>query len=436
MSNRKRVWFEDTGRKLDPGLVEQLRVNRKDDPDETSHREIPIIVYFKKNCEKEKKDDLIQICNTDSHNKLDRELRSVNGAHGHLTPGMIKHIKDHEAVERIFYDRIVTAFLDVASKQIGATTVHEKQGLTGKDVTMAIIDTGVYPHEDFTKPTNRIVAFKDFVNDREDPYDDNGHGTHCAGDAAGNGHMSDQKYVGPAPDALIIGLKVLDENGSGRLSTIMEGIEWCIDHKQEYNIKIISLSLGAPAYESFRDDPLSLTAQDAWHNGIVVCAAAGNSGPAASTISTPAIDPFIITVGSTDDQDTLERADDVIADYSSRGPTIDTFVKPDIYSPGTNIIAALAPGSALETQLPEQITDVNYIQLSGTSMATPICAGVIALMLEANPNLSPNDIKSILKATSHPTLDDLWGYIHVESAVDMAKKYLNPVSPEVSLEGG
>ncbi|GAB3057902.1 S8 family peptidase [Virgibacillus ainsalahensis] len=435
MSNRKNVWFEDSGRKLDPGLIDQLRANRKDDPDETSNNEIPIIVYYKNNCDKVKKDDLLKSCNINSHNKLDRELRSVNGIRGHLTPGILKQIKDHDAIDRIFYDRMVTAFLDVASTLTGAKNVHEQHGFTGKDVTIAVIDTGIHPHEDLTNSTNRIIAFQDFVNDEKDPYDDNGHGTHCAGDVAGNGHLSNGEYIGTAPQANVIGVKALDEDGSGRLSTIIVGIEWCMENKETHNISIISLSLGAPAYESFRDDPLSLAAQEAWHNGIVVCAAAGNSGPTASTISTPAINPFIITVGSTNDQDTEERADDVIADYSSRGPTIDSLIKPDIYSPGTNIIAALAPGSALEKQLPEQIIDENYIQLSGTSMATPICAGIIALMLEANPNLSPNDIKSILKASSHPTLDDHWGYIDAESAIEMAEHYLNQMPSNTSLEG-
>ncbi|RDW20894.1 S8 family serine peptidase [Oceanobacillus chungangensis] len=424
MSNRKKIWFEDVERKLDPGLVEQLRNSRKVNKNVTSNNEIPIIVYLKKNCNQDKKNDLLKVCNVDSQNKLGKELHSINGVKGHLTPDKIKKIKDHEAVDRIFYDRIVTSYLDIACEQIGAVKVRERLDLTGNGVTIAVIDTGIHPHEDLTSPNNRIIAFHDLINGKSEPYDDNGHGTHCAGDAAGNGSLSNGKYIGPAPEASIIGIKVLDEQGSGRLSTIIEGLEWCMDHKEEYNIRIISLSLGAPAYESFRVDPLSIAAQAAWHQGIVVCAAAGNSGPAASTISTPAIDPFIITVGSTDDQNTLERTDDIIADYSSRGPTIDTLIKPDIYAPGTNIISLLATGSAIESQLPEMIIDENYIQLSGTSMATPICAGIIALMLEANPNLSPNDIKSILKATSHPTLDDVWGYIEAENAVEMAKYYL------------
>ncbi|WP_156856390.1 S8 family serine peptidase [Oceanobacillus sp. AG] len=435
MSNQKKVWYENAESKLDPGLVEHLRDIQKVNLKLTNSNEIPIILYLKKNCQQDKKDDLLKICNKDSPNKLSKGLPSINGLKGHLTPDKIKQIKDHEAVERIFYDRIVTSFLDIASEQIGAIQVREQLGLTGKGIAIAVIDTGVHPHDDLVQPSNRIIAFHDFINGKEDPYDDNGHGTHCAGNAAGNGSLSNGKYTGPASEASIIGLKVLDKQGEGRLSTIIESLEWCMEHKEEHRIRIISLSLGAPAYESFRDDPLCLAAQVAWHQGIVVCAAAGNNGPDQTTISTPAIDPFIITVGSTDDQNTLDRADDRIADYSSRGPTIDSFVKPDIYAPGTNIVSLLAPGSSIETELPEMIRDEKYIELSGTSMATPICAGVIALMLEANPDLSPNDVKSILKATAHPILDDIWGYIDAERAVEMAKNHRLHSSTEVVQEG-
>lgn len=250
MSNRKRVWFEDAGRLLDPGLVEQLSLKRKEDPYETSNDTFPVIVYLPNNITKDKKDDLLKICHGDAHNVLENELGIVNAVYGNLTPEMIRHIKDHEAVDRIFYDRKVSAFLDVASTEIGAVNVQKQQGLTGKGVTIAVIDTGVYPHADLTKPENRIIAFKDFVNDQEKPYDDNGHGTHCSGDAAGNAYQSDGQYIGPAPEASVVGVKVLDQQGSGRLSTIIQGIEWCMNNKEEFNIRIISLSLGAPAFES------------------------------------------------------------------------------------------------------------------------------------------------------------------------------------------
>ncbi|MCJ0929988.1 S8 family peptidase [Virgibacillus halodenitrificans] len=427
MTERKQVWFEEANSRLDPGLVGQLMKKRKEDPNETSEDTLPVIVKVYQNCTKDMKEDLLKTCEADSCNTLNDDMEILHSLYGDLTPKKIRELKDHEAVERIFYDRDVTAFLDVATKEINAVEVQQDLGFTGKDVTIAVIDSGVFPHPDLTKPENRIVAFKDFVNKQEEPYDDNGHGTHCCGDAAGNGHQSNGKYTGPAPAASIVGVKVLNEKGGGKLSTIIRGIEWCMKHREKYGIRIISLSLGAEAYESYRDDPLTQATQKAWHSGIVVCAAAGNDGPSRSTISTPAIDPFIITVGSADDQNTVTRSDAVISKFSSRGPTIDELVKPDIYAPGSNIISLLSPGSALEKQIPERVIDENYVSLSGTSMATPICAGVIALMLEANPQLSPNDIKSILQATSQPTLADKWGYIHAKTAVEMAKDYVQQV---------
>lgn len=423
MGDRRRVWFEEAGRKLDPGLVEQLHERRKNDPYETSDESIPVIIYFANDVAEKKVDEVVHVCQKEKNNKIGNDLGVKNAACGHLTPKMIKQVKDHDAIDRIFYDRQVKAFLDIAARQIGARDVQEQLGLTGKDIGIAVVDTGIFPHEDLIKQSNRIVAFKDFIHDESEPYDDNGHGTHCAGDAAGDGFLSEGKYAGPASEASLIGVKVLDQDGSGRLSTMIKGITWCINHKDEYNIRIISLSLGASAYESYREDPLSQAVQKAWHHGMVVCAAAGNDGPNTQTINTPAINPFIITVGAASDQNTEKRSDDEIAEYSSRGPTIDSFIKPDIYAPGTDIISLLAEESTLEKQLPEQVIDGNYLQLSGTSMATPICAGVIAQMLEANPSLSPNDVKSILKTTAPPLLDDHWGYIDAKSAVDMAREY-------------
>lgn len=420
MSQRRRVWFEDAGQSLDPGLVEILWNRRKEDPEGKNSSPIPVVISLKKDFQQEQKENLMRICQ-EVPNSLEAEFRMIHAVNGRLHPETIRQLLNHEAVSRIYYDREVTSLLDVSARGIGAVKVQEQEGFTGNGVTIAIIDTGIHPHPDLTQPTNRIVAFQDFVNGRTVPYDDNGHGTHCAGDAAGNGSASNGQYRGPAPEASLVGVKVLDQQGSGRLSTIIQGIEWCVDHRDEYNIRIISLSLGAPAFEPYREDPLAQAAQEAWFNGIVVCAAAGNSGPYPMTISTPGINPYIITVGATDDVDTIPRSDDEIARYSSRGPTIDALIKPDIYSPGTDIISLLAPGSALEKQLPEQHVGEFYLQLSGTSMATPICAGVAALMLEANPYLSPNDVKSLLQVTAQHELNDQWGYIEAQSAVNKAK---------------
>ncbi|TVT28956.1 S8 family peptidase [Salinicoccus cyprini] len=423
MNRRQRIWFEESGSRLDPGLIEQLRISRRSTVQTASSNEIPVIIKYRSRCGEDEKDDLLKQCNIDSHNHLEQEIRIINSTKGRLTPEKIKEIKDHQAIERIYYDRPVSAYLDITDSQIGSGKVREEHNLSGKGVTIAVLDTGVHPHADLTTPDNRIIAFHDVINGQTEPYDDNGHGTHCAGDAAGNGALSDGQFKGPAPESAIVGVKVLDGTGNGNLSHIIAGIEWCMNNKDAYDIRILSLSLGSKALESYRNDPLSLAAQEAWHAGMIVCAAAGNDGPAPSTIGTPAINPFIITVGAADDRDTVERADDTIADFSSRGPTIDQLIKPDIYAPGKNIISLLAPGSAAETQFADQVIEENYIQMSGTSMATPVCAGVIALMLEANPSLSPNDVKSILQMTGEPVFGNQWGYINAESAVEMALRY-------------
>ncbi|MFC4077677.1 S8 family peptidase [Salinithrix halophila] len=422
MGKKERVWFEQAEGFLDPGLVQELRMLRKKTSDE-ENAALPVIVRFNHQAEKERREEAIRFCQDGSCDRVEGELAFLGGIYGSLSPATIKNLVKHEGVAKIYYDREVKALLDMASKSIGALDVQVKDGLTGKGVTIAVVDTGIHPHDDLMKPTMRIKAFVDLVAKEKDSYDDQGHGSHCAGNAAGNGGLSEGLYTSPAPEADLVGVKVLDAEGSGRLSTVIQGVEWCVRHRKELGIRVLSLSLGAPAFESYRDDPLCQAVEKAWHSGIVVCAAAGNEGPYPMTIGTPGIDPLIITVGSADDKNTEDRQDDQKAPYSSRGPTFDFLVKPDIYAPGTNIVSLSVPGSPLEKQLPENRVGDHYISLSGTSMATPICAGVAALMLEANPALSPNDVKAILMDTSQVLRGDQAGYIDVRAAVALAKEY-------------
>lgn len=264
---------------------------------------------------------------------------------------------------------------------------------TGDGVNVAVLDTGVHQHPDLD---GRIVEFVDLVNQNNDAYDDNGHGTHCAGDVAGNGAMSEGQYQGPATKANIIGIKVLDKMGSGSLSTVMEGVQWCIDHKDRLNIGVISMSLGTPASRSYPtedDDPMVQIVEAAWDAGIVVCVAAGNEGPDQQSIASPGISNKVITVGAMDDRGTIERQDDRIAEFSSRGPTIYNEVKPDVVAPGVDIISLRSPNSYIDRLQKSARVGEYYFTMSGTSMATPICAGVVALILEQNPSLSPDEVK-------------------------------------------
>ena len=314
--------------------------------------------------------------------------------------------------------------LDVAVPTMGVDKVWA-QGFKGKGVTIAVIDTGIHPHADLK---SRIIGFKDFVNGEAQPYDDQGHGTHVAGDAAGDGTASNGKYVGTAPEANLVGIKALDKNGAGRFSDIIKGIQWAVQNQEKYGIRVINMSLGGPIIQSYKDDPVAQAAAAAMDHGIISVVAAGNSGPKAGTIGSPGSHPRVLTIGALNDMGTVSRADDTIAKFSSRGPTsIDGLTKPDILSPGVMITAANSPGSSLD-QMP-QIPHVgqDYITISGTSMATPVAAGMVADIISANPKLTPDQIKELFTTSAQklndPKLDanqQGFGVINPEEALKKA----------------
>ena len=288
--------------------------------------------------------------------------------------------------------------VDNAIATLGVDKVWE-QGYKGKGVGIAVIDTGIYPHPDYK---DRIVGWKSWTDGKAEPNDPQGHGTHVAGDALGDGTLSDGKFQGPAPEAHLIGIAVLDKHGSGRLSDIIKGVQWAVSKRDELDIDIINMSLGGPVFDSYKNDPVALSVGKAVEAGIVAAVAGGNSGPKPSTIGTPGNHPDAFTVGALNDKGTLTRADDDVAQFSSRGPTsVDGLVKPDILSPGVNITAANAPGSALDRAAVPHVGQ-GYITISGTSMATPIMAGIIATILSANPNLTPAQVKEIFMSTADP----------------------------------
>lgn len=280
-------------------------------------------------------------------------------------------------------------------------------GITGKGIGVAVIDTGVYPHPDLG---DRLVAFKDYCNQRdgvENAYDDNGHGSHCAGLVAGDGSKADGKYKGPAYEANIIGVKVLDGQGGGSLANVIKGVQWAIENKDRYNIKVISMSLGAGSNLKEKDDVVVLAVKAALDAGIVPVIAAGNSGPGRETVGTPGISTDALTVGAYDDKNTATHDDDTMAFFSSRGPTTrDKNVKPDIAAPGVNMVSFRSPGSEIDYANVGKLGDY-YVLLSGTSMATPVTAGVAALVCQANPNLSARDVIKLLKDTAEPRPDTM-----------------------------
>ncbi|MNM23432.1 Serine protease AprX [compost metagenome] len=328
---------------------------------------------------------------------IHHRLNLLQSVSCHIPAGCLKKLCACGAVSRIYLDRIKRASLNVATPSIGAAAVRRSAGLDGRGIRIAVLDTGVYPHPDLIRPVNRIAAFKDFVNHRSRPYDDNGHGTHIAGDAAGNGWSSRGKYRGPAPRAGIVAVKVLDEDGFGYDSTIIKGIEWCIARRKRLKLRILSLSLGGPALTPCHDDPLCQAVERAVRAGLVVVIAAGNAGPGRGTIESPGTSPSAITVGAVDDRRTVWQGDDRVTLFSSRGPAAGRICKPDLAAPGESVISLRAPGSALDRELPYLRVGTRYFTLSGTSISTPIISGAAALMLQRNPSLTPGKVKMLLK---------------------------------------
>jgi len=280
-----------------------------------------------------------------------------------------------ESIVQVWEDLPVHTLLDVSAKKIHAPQLWQA-GITGMHVKVAVVDTGIdAEHPDFA---GRIVATMDFSG-KGTTQDGNGHGTHVAGIVAGSGAASSGTYRGIAPDASLYIAKALTDDGSGHMSDVIAGLEWAVQQK----VQVINLSLGSDE-SCDGSDALSTVCDEIVERGIVVCVAAGNAGPAMGTVGSPGCAHKVITVGASTDNDQ-------VASYSSRGPTQDGRVKPDLCFPGSGIIAARAAGTAMGTPQGKY-----YTAASGTSMATPHCSGAAALLLQAFPQASPEEIKERL----------------------------------------
>ena len=275
---------------------------------------------------------------------------------------------------RIWPDVQMHSCLDQSVPIIGAPRVWSA-GYTGSGITVAVIDTGVdVKHPDLK---DRIMSTYDATGDGFS--DVNGHGTHVCGIVAGGGST----YRGVAPGARLVVVKVLTRTGFGNMSWVIDGLEWAVAE----GVQVVNMSLGSSGSSDGRD-PLSETCDVVVAGGRVICAAAGNDGPRSGSIGSPGAARRVITVGASTDSDK-------IADFSSRGPTVDGRTKPDVLFPGYGIISARAAGSSMG-----QVVDERYTQASGTSMASPHAAGAAATMLQANPRLIPGDIKALLMGTA------------------------------------
>jgi serine protease AprX len=380
-------------------------------------------------------------------------LSLINGYVLDLPNGLVTKLAAAPETFRIHDDRPIRQHNYRTSVTVGATLVRSTPGYgyKGDGVGIAVVDSGIATwHDDLTNSSarvypygnQRVAKFVDFVNGRTQPYDDNGHGTHVAGIIAGNGYDSKGEKMGIAPNASLVSLKVLDATGQGTISNIIAALSWVAANYQTYNIRVVNLSVGAPIRESFWTDPLTLACKRLTELGITVVTAAGNQGknalgqPQYGGITAPGNAPWVLTVGASSTQGTLTRADDILASFSSLGPTpTDYIAKPDLLAPGTGTISLATPGSTLYLTKPLNLITGSlllsakpYLSLSGTSMAAPVVSGTVALMLQANPTLTPNLIKAILQYTAqvypgYNALQQGAGFLNTWGAVRLAKFY-------------
>jgi serine protease AprX len=318
-------------------------------------------------------------------------------------------------------DAPVAPFMDVSAKSTASDQTRSGYGglllglgaipgVTGAGVTVAVVDSGISAHPALA---GKVLASVSKVSGDPSTNDAHGHGTHIAGIIAGNSTAS--KYVtslykgGIAPDVKLVNVRVLGENGTGWTSDVIAGIEWVIQNRAKYNIRVMNLSLGHPVTEPSATDPLCRAVMNATLNGIIVIVSAGNSGkaedgtPILGGITSPGNSPFAITVGAMNTKGTVSRADDVMTTYSSRGPTkFEHAVKPDVVAPGNKVVSLETPGSYLERNYSQFHLAGNnsnaYMHLSGTSMSAAIVTGGVALLLQGSPKMSTTQLKIALQS--------------------------------------
>jgi serine protease AprX len=376
------------------------------------------------------------------------KLGIINGQVLDLPNGLIAKMSAHKDVFRLHFDRPTAGDNYRTALTTGTRAVQQTLGLTGAGVGVAILDSGITSwHDDLTDRSGsgsypfgnqRVAAFVDFVNGQLSPYDDLGHGSHVAGIIAGNGADSNGQKAGSAPDASLVSLKVLDAQGGGSISNIIAALDWVLANHTQYNIRVVNMSVGAQIHESYWTDPLTLAAKRVVDAGVVVVAAAGNWGkhldgtPIWGGIAAPGNAPWVITVGASSTNGTPTRSDDTHASFSSRGPTyLDWAAKPDLLAPGAGTVSLAVPGSTFYTTRASSLVAgadgaMDYLALSGTSMATPVVAGVVAQMLQANPTLTPNAVKALLQYTAqeypgYKPLEQGAGFLNAVGAVRLAR---------------
>jgi serine protease AprX len=430
--------WADTGASapIDPSILTEL--------DATGGSSVPVIVYATPG-------HLADLAAEVDVGAIDDTLTLVGALSTDVTSATLDDLAALPYVDYVAADMPVfaTGYADTldatnAAIGLGGVAAPNADGPTGKGVTVAVLDSGSAEVPDLCGPNgrSRVIGWVNFVRGGRRMYDDGGHGTFVDGLIAGNGAMSlpidqggkaVQQFRGVAPGASIVSLKVLDSHGQGRASSLIAAVAWAIAHRHQYNIRVMNISVEGAATVPASYDPLDRAVEAAWKAGIVVVCAAGNEGDfGPGGILSPGNDPYVITVGAVDTQQTGGRGDDVICHYSSIGPTLfDEYAKPDVVAPGNHLVSLRAPGSWIDTTYPQNRVAVStyipgtpawwpasYFVMSGTSAAAPVVSGVAALMLQQDPTLTPGDVKARMMDSADP-LPGVSGYAQGAGMVDV-----------------
>lgn len=350
---------------------------------------------------------------------VSHELPIINAVAAPLTPAQVARLRANHQLT-LTADRKATVaggqppsgVQPYVVEHTHANVLHSS-GITGMGVTIAFLDTGWWnQHAVQTDSANKPAVLQgyDAIEDKvgvgaaDDHY---GHGSHVLSIATNSALADDGTYVGMAPGAARVIVRAFDKNGQGTYADAIRGISWILANAAKYKIRIVNMSFGATPQSAYWDDPLAQSVMKLWQAGIVVVAAAGNGGPTAQTIDVPGNVPYVITVGAmTDNYTTNVLNDDRLASFSSTGPTVEGFVKPEVVAPGGHVTALMKNDSTLAKAYPRLLDEKNYFYMSGTSMSAAVVSGTVALMLQAQPNLTPDDVKCRLMSSAHPAVTD------------------------------
>ncbi|HYE81911.1 MAG TPA: S8 family serine peptidase [Clostridia bacterium] len=377
----KSIPFSSYFKKVDPVISRMLSIEKV--------KMLPVIMTFRRPLEAQTESRLKRMGFSIKHH-----LPFINAITGKINVSNFDSISSVVEIAKIYFDG--TAFLMGSSEQrehspesAGAASFH----LSGKGITAAFIDSGVYPHPDLVLPRNRIAAFKDYINEFDEPYDDNGHGTACIG--AAFGASLDGKFKTPAYNCSIICAKAFNSLGYGTFSDILAAMQWICSIREKHNIKVLVLPFGSGCiYKHY--DILSMAVESLWKSGLFVCTCSGNLGPNEASITSPGICSSSFTTGAC----TTSGASPGVARFSGRGPVESKTEKPDAVMPGYKVAALNAdtdyiPRSKSLSHV--KLSGQHYTEISGTSVAASMTAAAAVLLYQKKPALSPDDLKGILK---------------------------------------